>query len=288
MERLGLGPDGCMADNPRLVYARVTGWGQSGPLSQAAGHDLNYIAVSGALNAIGPAGQGPAIPLNRIGGFGGGGVYVAVGVLAGILEARQSGQGQVVDVAMMDGVASLQTMFFGLLAAGMWRPERGSNAINSGSHFYQVYQCRDGNWISVAANEARFYAELLRRLELDPAAVGGQMDRANWPRARAMLAERFLTKTRDEWCAILEGTDACFAPVLSWAEAARHPQVCARDTLIEVDGVVQPAPAPRFSHTVADAPTTPREPSSACTEAALAAWLDHDARAALRQAETIE
>lgn len=288
MEQLGLGPETCLAHNPRLVYGRVTGWGQTGPLAQAAGHDLNYIALVGALNAIGQAGQPPAIPLNLLGDFGGGALYLAVGILAGILEARSSGQGQVVDAAMTDGVASLQTMFFGMLAAGMWRESRGSNAIDSGSHFYQVYQCSDGMWISVAATEGRFHADLLCRLGIDPDAIGPQMDPATWASARALLAERFRSRTRDEWCRILEGTDACFAPVLSWSEAAGHPQIAERATLIEVDGVLQPAPAPRFSRTMPALPTAPQPPTSAGTTVALQDWLHPDVIRGLRAAGTID
>ncbi len=287
VERLGLGPETCWKRNPRLVFGRVTGWGQSGPLRDAAGHDLNYIAVTGVLNAIGRRGQPPSLPLNLIGDFGGGALYLALGVLAGILEARQSGKGQVVDAAMVDGAASLATMFFGMQAAGLLNPERGTNPIDSGAHFCNVYQCADGLWVAVSPTEGRFHAELLLRLDLDPATVGEQMDRGNWDRAYAVLAEKFRTRTRDEWCALLEGTDACFAPVLSWAEAPGHHHLRARETFVEVDGVVQPGPAPRFSRTPLEPPTPPQEINRENTDAALAQWLDRAEIAALRDAGTI-
>ncbi len=273
MERLGLGPETCLKLNPRLAYGRMTGWGQDGPLAQSAGHDVNYIALTGALAAIGPTGGAPAIPLNLVGDFGGGALYLAMGLLAAIIHARGTGQGQVVDAAMVDGAASLQTMFFGFMAAGMWKPERGANSVDSGSHFYQVYQCSDGKWVSVGAIEKRFYEELLRRLEIDPATVGPQMDSANWPKARAILAARFASRTRDEWCALLEGSDACFAPILSWDEAVDHPHMKARGTFIDVAGVRQPAPAPRFSHSQPGSPTAPAELGSASAAAALEGWL---------------
>jgi len=239
MERLGLGPDICLGRNARLVYGRVTGWGQEGPLAQAAGHDLNYVALTGAINAMGRRGEPPVIPLSMIGDFGGGALYLAFGMLAALLEARQSGKGQVVDAAMVDGVASMQTIFLGMHAAGLWRDERGTNATDSGSHFYQVYECADGKWICVAALEDRFYAELLRRMGIEPGSIGAQMDPANWPQAQAILAARFKQKTRAEWCALLEGTDACFEPVLSWREAPSHPHLSERQTFCEIDGVVQ-------------------------------------------------
>ena len=274
MERLGLGPEVCIARNPRLVYGRMTGWGQTGPLANAVGHDLNYIAITGALNAMGQQGQPPAVPLNLLGDFGGGALYLAFGLLAGIIEARTSGQGQVVDAAIIDGVMSMQTSLLGMWAAGLLSPERGTNSIDSGSHFYNVYQCADGRWVSVAAIEGRFHAELLARLEIDPAAIGDHMDRRNWPKARALFAERFRTRTRDEWCALLEGSDACFAPVLSWDEARDHPQIAARETLIEIGGIVQPAPAPRFSRTPAALPSAPEEIGPESTTAALSGWID--------------
>jgi len=287
MERLGLGPEICLGRNARLVYGRVTGWGQEGPLAQAAGHDLNYVALTGAINAMGRRGEPPVIPLSMIGDFGGGALYLAFGMLAALLEARQSGKGQVVDAAMVDGVASMQTIFLGMHAAGLWRDERGTNATDSGSHFYQVYECADGKWICVAALEDRFYAELLRRLGIEPGSIGAQMDPANWPKAQAILAARFKQKTRAEWCALLEGTDACFAPVLSWREAPSHPHLSERQTFCEIDGVMQPAVAPRFSRSLPNRPTLPQEIAPEGTNRALAAWLDTEEIAALRAAGTL-
>lgn len=272
-ERLGLGPDVCLKANPKLVYGRITGWGQHGPLAHAAGHDLNYIALTGALDAIGRKGQPPSIPLALLGDFGGGALYLAMGVLAGIIEARQSGQGQVVDAAIVDGVASMATAFFGMAAGGIWQAERGSNILDSGAPFYDVYQCKDGLWISVGPIEARFHADLLQRLDLDPAEFGNHLDATNWPTMRAKLAQVFSTRTRDAWCELLEGTDACFAPVLSFAEAPGHSHLKARNTFIEVDGVTQPAPAPRFSRTPSGKPRPAQEPTAASMEEVLAQWL---------------
>jgi len=287
-ERLGLGPEDCLARNPRLVYGRVTGWGQEGPLAQAAGHDLNYIALAGAVHAFGRRGQAPTPPLNLIGDFGGGALYLAFGVVCGVLEAQRSGRGQVVDAAMVDGTASLMTAFHGMMAAGLGSHERGTNILDTGSHFYEVYECVDGHWISVAAIEGKFYAELLRRLDLDPATLPPQMNREGWLEAKARLAALFKTRTRDEWCAILEGTDACFAPVLTTDEAPHHPHNAARRTYVEIDGIVQPAPAPRFSRTVADLPIPPQPPGGPDeAEAALAPWLDPAEIAALRAAGTL-
>jgi len=283
-ERLGLGPEDCFARNPRLVYGRVTGWGQEGPLAQAAGHDLNYIALAGALHAFGRRGQAPTPPLNLIGDFGGGALYLAFGIVCGILEARRSGRGQMVDAAMIDGSASLMTAFHGLVAAGVARHERGTNILDTGAHFYEVYECADGRWISVAAIEGKFYAELLRRLDIDPAELTPQMDREHWPEAKARLAVLFKTRTREEWCALLEGTDACFAPVLTTDEAPDHPHNQARGTYVEIDGIIQPAPAPRFSRSVPDQPIPPQPPSRGEeAEAALAPWLEATDIAALRQ-----
>src|SRR5215469_1182503 len=259
MERLGLGPDVCLAHNPRLVLGRVTGWGQDGPLAHAAGHDLNYIALTGALHAIGRAGGPPTPPLNLVGDFGGGALYLVMGVLAAIIDARQSGRGQVVDAAMVDGASSLMTSIYGGKASGRLAGPRGTNITDSGAYFYEVYECADGKYVSVAAIEAKFHAELLRLLEIDPATMPPQMDRARWPEAKAVLAERFLTRTRDEWCSRLEGSDACFAPVLSMDEAPYHPHNRARQAFVDLDGVTQPAPAPRFSRTSLDAPTPPQE-----------------------------
>jgi alpha-methylacyl-CoA racemase len=283
-ERLGLGPDVCLARNPRLVYGRMTGWGQEGPLAHAAGHDLNYIALAGALHAIGRSGQPPTPPLNLVGDFGGGALYLAFGVMCALFEAARSGLGQVVDAAMVDGVASLMTSYYGSHAAGINRDERGTNTTDSGAYFYEVYECADGKFVSVAAIETKFHAELLRRLEIDPGTLPPQWDRDNWPQVKLVLAERFRARTRDEWCAVLEGSDACFAPVLDAHEAPKHPQNVARNTFITVDGVVQPAPAPRFSRSVPAAPVPPRPAGSAPSEEVLAGWLDRDAIGAARTA----
>jgi alpha-methylacyl-CoA racemase len=272
MERLGLAPDICLARNPRLVFGRVTGWGQDGPLAHAAGHDLNYIALTGALHAIGRAGGPPTPPLNLVGDFGGGALYLIVGVLAAIIAARQSGRGQVVDAAMVDGASSLMTSIYGGKASGRLNGPRGTNITDSGAYFYEVYECADGRYVSVAAIEAKFHAELLRLLEIDPATLPPQMDRSHWPETKQRLAERFRTRTRDEWCALLEGTDACFAPVLSMEEAPHHPHNRARNLFVDLDGVSQPAPAPRFSDTPLSSPTPPEPAGGADLRAVLAEW----------------
>ncbi len=287
-ERMGLGPDDCLRRNPALVYGRMTGWGQTGPLAQSAGHDLNYIALTGALDRIGRAGQPPSVPLNIVGDYGGGGLYLALGLLAGILNARKTGTGQVVDAAIVDGTASLMTSFFGMQAAGMLKTERGTGVMDSGAYFYDVYQCADGRWVSVAPIEGKFHAELLRLLGVDPASLGEQMDEAGWPEARVVLAATFKNKTQAQWCELLEGSDACFAPVLTLEEAAKHPHLQARASLIEVDGVVQPAPAPRFSRTVSPPPIPPQEVTKENTQTALADWFSKDEIQALRAAGTIE
>ncbi len=270
-ERMGLGPDECLASNPKLVYGRMTGWGQDGPMARAAGHDMNYIALTGALNAIGPADGPPVPPLNLVGDFGGGTLYLLVGVLAALLEARQSGKGQVVDAAMVDGAASLMTTFFGLKAAGLWSNERGANLLDGGAHFYSVYETSDGKYVSIGSIEAKFYAELLEKTGLDPVDLPPQMKPESWPVIREKLAEIFRTKTRDEWCAIMEGSDICFAPILNLDEAPEHAHIKARGTFAEVDGVVQPAPAPRFSRTPGEI-RRPPSPPGADTDEALAAW----------------
>jgi len=286
-ERLGLGPDDCLARNPRLVYGRVTGWGQEGPLAHAAGHDINYIALAGALHAFGRHGQPPTPPLNLLGDFAGGALYLALGLVCGILEARRSGEGQVVDAAMVDGTASLMTAFHGMVAAGLGRHERGTNFNDTGAHFYEAYECADGRWISVAAIEGKFYAELLRRLDIDPATMPPQMDRERWPEAKTRLAALFKTRTREEWCSLLEGTDACFAPVLTTDEAPLHPHLAARGTYVEIDGIVQPAPAPRFSRSNLDLPIPPQPNGPDEAEAALAGWLEPVEIKALRAAGTL-
>jgi alpha-methylacyl-CoA racemase len=271
MERLGLGPETCLARNSRLVYGRMTGWGQEGPLAQAAGHDLNYIALAGVLHSIGRAGAPPTPPLNLVGDFGGGALYLALGVACGIIAAQRSGKGQVVDAAMVDGAASLAAMFWGLRAAGQMSLTRGENVLDSGAFFYDVYECKDGKYISLAAIEDKFLAEFLRRMEIDPQEMPAKLDRKRWPEAKAKLQARFKTRTREEWCRLLEGSDACFAPVLSLDEAPAHPHNIARGTFVEVDGIVQPAPAPRFSRTPAGKPTPPELPGER-GNASLAQW----------------
>lgn len=258
MERLGLGPDVLLADNPKLIYGRMTGWGQTGPLANAAGHDINYIALSGALNGCGFADGPPAPPVNYLGDFGGGGLLLAFGMLAGILGVKNGGEGQVVDCAMTDGSALLTTMVWGFLAQGTWRDERGVNLIDTGAHFYNVYQTSDKQWISIGAIEQQFYALLRQKLglEKDPA-FDAQMHPAKWSELKSKLAEIFATKTRLEWDEIFEGSDVCYAPVLNFAQAAAHPHNDARKTFINVGGVTQPSPAPRFSIGAESAPSAP-------------------------------
>ncbi len=271
MERLGLGPEPCLQRNPRLVYGRITGWGQDGPLAKAAGHDLNYIALSGALSAIGRAGEPPAIPLNLIGDYGGGAMLLGFGMLAALLEAGRSGRGQVVDAAMAEGSATLMASLFGLAAAGLHKPERGTNLLDSGAPHYETYRCADGEWITVAPIERKFREILLGLIGFDPKSFPDVNDPARWPEARKLLAGRFAERRRAEWCALLEGTDACFAPVLSLAEAPEHPHARARGSFIVVDGVSQPAPQPRFSRTPPATPTA-GEPAGASSRAVLADW----------------
>ena len=270
-ERLGLGPNDCAVRNPRLVYGRVTGWGQDGPLSRAAGHDLNYIAMTGALNAIGRRGAPPTPPHNLVGDFGGGALYLALGVVAALYEARTSGQGQTVDAAMVDGAASLMTSAYSLRAAGISDAPRGENILDSGAHFYDVYETSDGRYVSIAPVEPKFYAELLERIGLDAGEAPHSTNRADWPASKARLAALFRTRTRDEWCTILEGTDACFAPVLGMDEAHRHPHNAARDTFVERDGIVQPNAAPRFGRTPSEIRCSPPVPGSG-TRSVLAEW----------------
>jgi len=270
MERLGLGPDACLARNPRLVYGRITGWGQDGPLAPTAGHDLTYLAVSGVLSAIGPA-ERPVPPLNLVGDFGGGALYLAVGVLAALREAERTGRGQVVDAAMAEGAASLAAMVFGLRAAGRWSDARAANDLDGGAPYYDTYLCADGAWIAVAPIEARFFAEFGRRAGLSAEEVAAQADRSAWPRLRARIAALIAARPRAEWLALFEGTDACVAPVLGLGDATAHPHMAARGAFLELDGVVQPAPAPRFSATPAGPPTSAPEPGRD-TRAALADW----------------
>jgi len=270
MERLGLGPDVALKRNPKLVYGRMTGWGQTGPLSQAAGHDMNYIAITGALHAIGTEDK-PVPPLNLVGDFGGGALYLAFGLLAGVIQARETGKGQVVDCAMSDGAASLMAMFYGMKAAGGMKDERRANLLDGGAHFYDTYQCSDGKWISVGSIEPQFYALLLEKTGIKDPEFARQMDRTAWPDLRAKLAAVIATKTRDEWTAIMGGTDVCFAPVLTLEEAPKHPHNAARQTFVEVAGVTQPAPAPRFSATPG-AIQGPPPAIGAHSEEALADW----------------
>ncbi|MDR3453407.1 MAG: CaiB/BaiF CoA-transferase family protein [Rhodoferax sp.] len=276
MERLGLGPDACLATNPKLVYGRMTGWGQDGPLAKAAGHDINYIALTGALHSIGRKGQPPTVPLNLVGDFGGGGMYLAFGIVCALLEARRSGKGQAVDAAMVDGAASLMTYMFASHAVDAWSDTRGENVLDGDTApWYGVYETSDCSYISIASAEPQFYAELLRLTGLadaaDRAALPNQLDRTSWPAFRARLATLFKGRTRAEWCAVMEGSDVCFAPVLTLGEAMVHPHNQARGIFVEVDGVVQPAPAPRFSRTVPDRPTLPKRVSQDNTDV-LASW----------------
>jgi alpha-methylacyl-CoA racemase len=266
MERLGLGPDVLLGRNPRIVFGRMTGWGQEGPIAHAAGHDINYIALAGALDPIGRAGEKPMAPLNLVGDYGGGGMLLALGILAALVERSQSGRGQVVDAAMVDGAATLMTFFFGLRAAGYWLDERGTNLLDSGAHFYEVYETADRKYVSIGSIEPQFYAELLRLTGLADEELGPRMDRARWPKMKERLAEVFKAKTREEWCKIMEGTDVCFAPVLSMAEAPEHPHNKARGTFNQVAGVTQPAPSPRFSRTasrIVDPPGCPGQDTNA-------------------------
>ena len=276
MERLGLGPDAALARNPKLVYGRMTGWGQTGPLAQRAGHDLNYIALSGVLSGIGRAGEAPVPPLNLVGDYGGGGMLLALGVVAALSHVQRGGDGQVVDAAMIEGAAQLGSIVWGQLAAGNWREARESNLLDGGTPWYDSYRTKDGQYMSVAAVESRFYAELLDKLGLADAGLPKQHDRAGWPRLRQRFEAAFLTRTRAEWCAIFDGSDACVAPVLSFSEVPAHPQHVARGSFVEVEGALVPAPAPRFLSTpsVAGARAPRRGERGA---AALADWGFDDA-----------
>jgi alpha-methylacyl-CoA racemase len=286
-ERLGVGPDPCFARNPRLVYGRMTGWGQDGPLRDVVGHDIDYIAMSGALWSIGREGERPVPPLNLVGDFGGGGVFLAFGVVAALLDARTSGMGQVVDAAMTDGSASLLTMQHAFLAAGLAEERRGTNLLDTGAHFYEVYETSDNRYVAVGAIEPRFYAALLEGLGLTGEALPAQMDRTAWPAMKERFGAIFAAKTRDEWEAVFAGTEACVAPVLSPLEARDHPHNVARGTFVDVEGVVQPAPAPRFSRTVSSIASPPERPGSS-TASALGRWGIDGARiAALRDAGAI-
>jgi alpha-methylacyl-CoA racemase len=257
MERLGLGPEAALARNPRLVYGRMTGWGQDGPLAPRAGHDINYIALAGVLHAFGRKGEAPVPPLNLIGDFGGGGMLLGFGVACALIEASRSGRGQVVDAAMVEGASLLAAMFSGFLKAGTWSETRGDNILDTGAPWYDVYETKDGKYVSIGAIEARFFEELIQRLKLG--AVAPQHERARWPEMRAMFAKAFKSKTRDEWCKVFEGSDACFAPVLSWSEARRDPHNVSRKSFFEMAGVEQPSPAPRFSRTPGEVRRAPPE-----------------------------
>jgi alpha-methylacyl-CoA racemase len=271
MERLALGPEACLKKNPKLVYGRMTGWGQDGPLAPRAGHDINYIALAGVLHAFGRKGEAPVPPLNLVGDFGGGGMLLGFGIACALLHAQRTGQGQVVDAAMVEGASLLAAMFSGFLAAGHWREERGVNVLDTGAPWYDAYETQDGKHVAIGAIEAKFFEELLARLELEPKSLGAQNDRAGWPQMRKAFADKFRSRTRDEWCAVFEGSDACFAPVLSFTEARRHPHTVARHAYVTRAKVEQPAPAPRFSATPAAVRRDPPERGAGGREA-LADW----------------
>jgi alpha-methylacyl-CoA racemase len=283
-EKLGLGPDDCHAVNPGLVYGRMTGFGQTGPLAQAAGHDLNYIALTGVLHAIGPAGGKPVPPLNLVGDYGGGALYLAFGVMAALFERQRSGRGQVVDAAMVDGAASLASIFWGLQAAGQWSEPRGENLLDGGAPFYDTYETADGRHISLGALEPKFFAQLAEALGLEARFVQRQYDRRLWPEMRAAMVSAVKQRTRQAWCERLEGRDACFAPVLNFDEAAAHPHALARGAFVSVDGVRQPAPAPRFSRTPAEHPRPAPNPGQHSEELLREAGFTEPEMAALRAA----
>jgi alpha-methylacyl-CoA racemase len=287
MERLGLGPEVCLERNPRLVYGRMTGWGQEGPLSQAAGHDINYIALAGALDPIGRKGGPPCPPLNLVGDFGGGGLMLAYGVVCALVERQTSGRGQVVDAAMVDGAAALMTIFHGALQSGWWSEERGTNMLDTGAPFYDVYETKDGKYVSIGSIEPQFYAELLEKTGLAGKDLPHQMDRSKWDEGKSRLQEIFKKKTRDEWCAIMEGSDVCFAPVLSMSEAKDHPHMAARNTFVEVAGSPQPAPAPRFSRTEAKIAGPPPHAGQHTGEILAEAGLSEEEITKLREARAI-
>ena len=287
-ERLGIGPDACLARNPKLVYGRMTGWGQDGPYAHTAGHDINYISLAGALWHFGRKDEAPVFPMNMVGDFGGGGMLLAYGMLAGLLHAARTGESQVVDAAMVDGTAALMMMFHAFRAMGIYEEARGDNLLDSGAHFYDVYETADGEYVSIGSIEPQFYAELLKHTGLADAQERGealpwQMDKSQWPAMKERLGAIFKSKTRDEWCEIMEGTDVCFAPVLRMSEAAKHPHNVHRQTFIERDGIVQPAPAPRFSETPGAVQRPPAHVGQH-TDEVLAEWLgaDDDAVAKLR------
>jgi alpha-methylacyl-CoA racemase len=267
-ERLGIGPDPCMARNPKIVYGRITGWGQTGPLAQAAGHDINYISITGSLAAIGRE-DSPVPPLNLIGDYAGGSHFLVMGMLAALLEAKTSGKGQVINAAITDGSASLMSMFYSMDALGAWGPKRASNLLDGATHFYDVYKTLDGEFVSIGSIEPQFYALLIEHLQLDPEAFSGQGNASEWPLLKEKIAAAFKTKTQAQWCEIMEGSDVCFAPVLDYREAVKHPHNVARETYIEIAGQVQPAPAPRFSRTASKVEFAPRK-AGADTKSVLA------------------
>lgn len=287
-ERLGVGPDVCLARNPRLVFGRMTGWGQDGPYAQMAGHDINYISLAGALEPLGRAGEKPMPPINLIGDFGGGGMLLAFGVATALVEAQRSGQGQVVDAAMVDGAAVLMTMIHAFRAMGIWEDTRGNNLLDTGAYYYEVYETKDHKFVSIGSLERQFYAVLLEKLGLtDDESIPHPQDKAQWPAMKERFTEIFLTKSRDEWCEIFEGSDACFAPVLSMTEAPQHPHNQHRGTFVERNGVVQPAPAPRFSRTAAEIQRPPAFPGQH-TDEVLGDWgFDGDEIAKLRASGAI-
>ncbi|HEU0171092.1 MAG TPA: CaiB/BaiF CoA-transferase family protein [Acidimicrobiales bacterium] len=286
-ERLGIGPDECLARNPRLVYGRMTGWGQDGPYASAAGHDINYISLAGALEPIGRRGEAPVPPLNLVGDFGGGGLLLAFGLVSALLEAQRSGQGQVIDAAMVDGAASLMTMTHSFRAMGIWNDERGTNMLDTGAHYYDVYETADGKYVSIGSIEPQFYAELLRLTGLEDEELPWQQDRAAWPAMKERLAAIFRSKTRDEWCALMEGSDVCFAPVLAIPEAIEHPHNVHRGTFVEVAGITQPGPAPRFSRTPGEIRRPPAHAGQHTDEVLTEAGFDADRVAKLREAGAI-
>jgi len=287
MERLGLGPDVCLARNARLVYGRMTGWGQDGPLAHAAGHDINYIAQAGALGLVGRRGEGPVPPVNFVGDFGGGALYLAFGIACALLERERSGRGQVVDAAMVDGAASLTAMFHMFRNMGVWNEERGTNLLDTGAHFYDVYETRDGQWVSIGSIEPQFYAELLEKTGLTGEDLPAQMDRARWPEMKERVAAVIRTRTRAEWCEAMEGSDVCFAPVLSMSEAIEHPANRARSVFVEVAGATQPGPAPRFGRTQPEIQGPPAH-AGQHTDAVLSDWgFSDEERRKLREAGAI-
>ena len=286
-ERLGIGPDTCLARNPRLVYGRMTGWGQDGPYASAAGHDINYISLAGALEPIGRRGEAPVPPLNLVGDFGGGGMLLAFGLACGIVEAQRSGRGQVVDAAMVDGAAALMTMTHSFRAMGVWDDVRGTNMLDTGAPFYDVYETADGQYVSIGSIEPQFYAELLRLTGLDGVELPWQHDKAQWPAMKERFAALFRTKTRAEWCELMEGTDVCFAPVLSIPEAIEHPHNVARGTFVEVAGIPQPGPAPRFSRTPAEIQSPPAHAGQHTDEILAEAGFDAEAVAKLKEAGAV-